>query len=405
MIFFNMIILTNINWFQYRPIRPAAPGNTVSERANAGKLGTTPKQVDPPASILKNSESSKKSRGSFQTGPRPTARFVSPHESENDTAPSSPTSQVVIQPPSPVAQDTKLEKKTPILSGKKRAVFVASGRGKRPVAVRRQSSQSSTDSAARSIEAQLQSSADRTPPQFNDLARGKQRAPISSQDNSSSSSGVVERRARSGKKLELKHSSPRRPVLGNRKTSRDDASEAGPSGQARSSSKPLAAPEELTPEEIDELELQRQLLAEANARVKQPQQSFLEGNLALTENEHQASLRNISDGAAQSLLQRYSAVSSPEVSTTESRDANDKAINISRGDENQKLEASDRPSQNGLFSKRPVQSLTSTSIPESLGGLSRTKSQLTLLLEKDKATTERNQRSSSSIDLKGKRKA
>jgi hypothetical protein len=116
-------------------------------------------------------------------------------------------------------------------------------------------------------------------------------------------------------------------------------------------------------------------------------------------------LRNISDEVEQSLRQRSSAALGPEVGNIEPRKANDKAINVPKSRDNQDPHAPDKPTQNGLFSKRPVQSVTSASIPESFGGLSRTKSQLTLLLEKDKAATEKNQRSSSSIDLKGKRKA
>jgi hypothetical protein len=44
----------------------------------------------------------KKSRGPSSTGPRPTARFISPHDSENEDDNSvSPNSHVVVQPPSP----------------------------------------------------------------------------------------------------------------------------------------------------------------------------------------------------------------------------------------------------------------------------------------------------------------
>lgn len=93
----------------------------------------------------------KKSRGPSTGGPRPTARFISPHDSEDEgPSPISPNSHVVVQPPSPdpESQTHKADKKSSA-SGNgngKRQGFVASKK-KRPAIVRRKSSQSSNENA------------------------------------------------------------------------------------------------------------------------------------------------------------------------------------------------------------------------------------------------------------------
>lgn len=93
----------------------------------------------------------KKSRGPSTTGPRPTARFISPHESEDDPgSPACENTHVVVQPPSPDRAQAKPEKK--VTSGKKARGYVTAPAVKRPVIFRRKSSQSSTESPARSVE-------------------------------------------------------------------------------------------------------------------------------------------------------------------------------------------------------------------------------------------------------------
>jgi hypothetical protein len=127
-----------------------------SRNGNEPNLSLKSPVVMPPP-ILK-----KPSRGPSTTGPRPTARFISPHESENEAEPTSPggsNSNIVVQPPSPGIKNAKGEKKTSS-SGKKKAGFVAAGpsKKKRPVMVRRQNSQSSADSIKTTDNVRLPSS-------------------------------------------------------------------------------------------------------------------------------------------------------------------------------------------------------------------------------------------------------
>ncbi|KAM0143074.1 hypothetical protein ACHAO1_000913 [Botrytis cinerea] len=112
----------------------------------------TPAPMPPP--ILK------KTRGPSANGPRPTARFISPPASEDESG-STSTNKGVVQSPSPILEhaapiEEKIEKEKvdrklmPAPASKK---FVASAsKKKRPIVVRRQSSQtsqSSNDSSAR----------------------------------------------------------------------------------------------------------------------------------------------------------------------------------------------------------------------------------------------------------------
>ncbi|RFU32407.1 hypothetical protein B7463_g3920, partial [Scytalidium lignicola] len=145
----------------------------------------------------------KKSRGPSSSGPRPTARFISPHESQDEPEPSSshsPSSHVVARPHSPQNVAHPERKRSSTKSNKKKGqVTVASTTAskKRPVIMRRQGSQnshSSTDSSTRPSEAPHLdtdlSSAGRSPPNFAELSAATRRKPASSrvQDDVPSSS-------------------------------------------------------------------------------------------------------------------------------------------------------------------------------------------------------------------------
>ncbi|APA11006.1 hypothetical protein SS1G_03292 [Sclerotinia sclerotiorum 1980 UF-70] len=139
-------------------IGKTASTTSVARARNESRPRTTPTSVAKtsapmPPPILK------KTRGPSGNGPRPTARFISPAASEDESG--SANKQVVVQsPPPPLEQtstiDEKIEKEKvdkklmPAPASKK---FVASAaKKKRPVVVRRQSSQtsqSSNDSSAR----------------------------------------------------------------------------------------------------------------------------------------------------------------------------------------------------------------------------------------------------------------
>jgi hypothetical protein len=62
----------------------------------------------------------KKNRGSSSTGPRPTARFISPHSSEDEdpdgisSTNNSPGAQFVVRPPTPESQSSRLDRKNDV---------------------------------------------------------------------------------------------------------------------------------------------------------------------------------------------------------------------------------------------------------------------------------------------------
>jgi hypothetical protein len=117
----------------------------------------------------------KKTRGPSTSGPRPTARFVSPPESEDEADPSSSvstnsqTNSRVVEPPSADSQNAKSDRKASPSLGKKKGGFVVASRKKRHAIVRRQSSQTSQSSseAGQSI-ATVQSSPEKAPPTFSE---------------------------------------------------------------------------------------------------------------------------------------------------------------------------------------------------------------------------------------------
>lgn len=139
-------------------IGKTASSTSVARARNESRPGTTPTSVTRtpapmPPPILK------KTRGPSGNGPRPTARFISPPVSEDESG--NTNKHVVVQSPSPPPEQTStIDEKTerekadrklmPAPTSKK---FVATAsKKKRPVVVRRQSSQtsqSSNDSSAR----------------------------------------------------------------------------------------------------------------------------------------------------------------------------------------------------------------------------------------------------------------
>ncbi|KAK2624093.1 hypothetical protein QTJ16_006727 [Diplocarpon rosae] len=224
----------------------------------------------------------KKTRGPSTSGPRPTARFISPHESEHEghTSSISPNSHVVVQPPSPDLRDAKPEKKGGGTSSKKKPGFSASKK-KRPVIVRRQSSQtsqSSVENAARDAEAQAatgaRSSLEAPPAKIQSRFQEKfSLSPEKSVKNQST-------KKRAG---DSKRTSPRKPSLSKASSVKSrvrpsqlygvavSTGDPGPSTQSGRIQKKPEHPIEkvqLVPEKGEELEMQRILLAEANARAQ-----------------------------------------------------------------------------------------------------------------------------------------
>lgn len=165
------------------------------------------------------------------------------------------------------------------------------------------------------------------------------------------------------------------------------------------------APEALTPEELDELEIQRLLLAEANARVEKQSKHDLQATLpsANKAGPIRKGSNGMLDPAGAGRLAQTRNKSAPSfaptfVDASGQLELGDKSV-VRKQDRGRGRDLNDYTPRDDMFSKRSVQPITSTSVPDSSGSMSRSKSQLTLLLEKDRAKSIDN-----SSDKKGKRK-
>ena len=294
-----------------------------------------------------------------------------------------------------------------------------------------QTSQSSTDSPAKADTTQsaapLQSSSDRTPPTFPEPSqgKGKQRAQSKFQENfspSSERSRTQSPKSRSGK-------SPRKSTSGSRRASgevsekglQEAASTDGP-GPSISKLGPVennqGPPPELTEEDIEELEVQRLLLEEANARVQKKYPASSQHDPSQQNEGDQTSrtaFESRSDGqhdpAALAVLRglpkeaKTCASAAPTLTdATGQLDLGKAATSVPKntfGSTNQLDEGKGRDPEDiqpaGMFAKRPVQSVATASVPDSMGSLARSKSQLTMLLERDRA----NSKEKKSKDEKG----
>ena len=330
-----------------------------------------------------------------------------------------------MQPPSPDSQASRTDKKA--TSGKKKSSYVASAgvKKKRPVIVRRQSSQtsqSSTESAARASEAAksaavIQSSVERTPPTISEQpqARSKQPGESRFQENfspaseRSPSSALSPRKRHSGKAGNFRRASPRKPASVARqgeipqKGTGEEAlfGEPGPSNRPRLVENPQTTVGDLSPEELEELELQRMLLEAANTRINKEREDDLPDSTPGFQILH-SSLRSKSDGRNESegmsglrLLQHDTkgtvslaptlTAATGQLDLGEAGAAPQTAPSATAG--KGKGRDHDEQRRAEMFAKRPVQPITGSmaaSVPDSSGSLSRSKSQLTLLLEKDR---------------------
>lgn len=314
-----------------------------------------------------------------------------------------------MQPPSPDSQTSRTDKKA--TTGKKKGGFVASTtvKKKRPVIVKRQSSQtsqSSTEGAAKPSEAArsaaaIQSSVERTPPTTSEqsqvrsqqLAESRFRENFPPATETSSSSDLSPRKRHSGKVGDRK----RKPILAAQRVQAEtpqqgtgDAAlfgEPGPSTGLRSIENRQTLLGDVSPEELEE----------ANARVNKAGSTPNLGFQIL-----HSSLRSKSDGKHESeglsglrLLQHDAKSTASLVPTltaaTGQLDLGDTgevvqftpSSTVGKG----KARDPDGKRRAEMFAKRPVQpitGITAASGPDSSGSLSRSKSQLTLLLEKDR---------------------
>ncbi|PVH76289.1 hypothetical protein DL98DRAFT_295136 [Cadophora sp. DSE1049] len=401
--------------------RSSGPSTSSGTTTTASSVSRAPAPIPHP--ILK------KTRGPSTGGPRPTARFISPHESEQEgeqNSSISPNSHVVVQPPSPDPRDGKADKKTGT-PGRKKTGFSASTKKKRPVIVRRQSSQtsqSSADAAAKEAEATQAAAGARSsldgPP-----AKTQSRF----QENFTPSPDRSAGSQLSKKKFaDTKRSSPRKSSGGKARAASSKATqEVAPSGEPGPSVQPGPSSqlqrvenlqeeeekEELTPEELEELELQRIILAEANARLQRNAKGTAERASGAEPERPQTRLpkspRSKSAGTpelpgvdamrlvqhdskgvpslAPTLADAAGQVQLGELGTDAPRSPS--KISPSTREPKGKGRATEESEQDDMFAKRPVQPVKPAPVADSL---SRSKSQLTLLLKQDKEKNNRNEK-------------
>lgn len=369
----------------------------------------------------------KKAKGQTASGPRPTARFISPHSSEDDVAPESSSdpngsSHVTVRPPTPEAKPS-ISKSSAIISDgiagprKKGHVATTAGHKRRPGIVRRNTPQTVTDAGVRGIQG-----ASETVPARNDaLRRSRQESsedsngPIRRQSRSklqenfsSSTENKVEKTAskkpRSTKSKLSKQSSTSTSTSDLGPTNKRDPNgkqrlphaDAGPSRERRaqgSTEVGVSAKADLDDEELQELKLQEALLAQANARL----------GTAKYKDQSQAEI-SLDTGLRSEDIELNKSKSSQKRPVGEIQDVNKISVSplqpiarsglVMTDEDSGVLEAGkgkERSGESNFFAKRPIQPVSAASslladpsIPSS-ASLGRSKSQLTLLLEQDRA--------------------
>lgn len=411
--------------------QPAASSTTaLGKQLGANTSSSSREQVPMPHPILK------KTRGPSHSGPKPTTRFVLPDDEEDTSSDNmeSPNAHVVVVPPSapsspPESQVPHAKRTASFTANRKKPTFTAHKK-KRPVMVKRHSSASSTDSSARVSDASqfsaMVSSADQTPPSF--AAQSRMRPQSRFQENFSPSSGPSPKKPEPPRSNGTKHVSPRK-LNGTTKRGKNAADEVVSSRPASHGNTARSAagsngniglstaghrhnPVELNPSAA-EIEQQRALLEEANARVEIRNQQAIK----LIEQSHAAAqakaARRSSGGGGSShaydLLSHKSksmstvslapTLASPTGqldlgglgdSTFESSSLSSRPSSPVKADKGKGRDPEDLR-RTAMFIKRQVtpQAAVSGSLPATPepqpGELSRSKSQLTLLLEKDRA--------------------
>jgi hypothetical protein len=307
---------------------------------------------------------------------------------------SSPNSHVVVQPPSPDSHSSKTDKKATGPGGakKKGRVVASTAAKKRPVMTRRQSSQSSTDSAKVEAHNANRSSAERTPPTFSEVFHSKERAPSRFHENLSPDHLATPPRKRpSSKSADIKSTSPRKP---DRKGSGESAPGTIAQGEVRPSPDLRSIDKKQISQEVSEgeLELQRTLLEEAHSRVTKS--SRASSQQVPNRNEDlralQPGLTTSSDGAHDQDMSGIRLKSAASLAPTLA----DATGELGLGDFATPLPrvtgAQDRKKGKGrdsddMFAKRPVPPVSGVAAaPTPEGALAKSKSQLTLLLQKDR---------------------
>jgi hypothetical protein len=301
------------------------------------------------------------------------------------------------------------------VGAKKKSSFVASSsaKKKRPVIVRRQSSQSSTDSPnpPGSIQPTMQKTSPSSSTSEQSKVRGKQPVPSKFQENfspSNRSHPSTTQKDRSSKTSDSKRSSPRKPSVqkGQDSNSQDvprDGTETGPSKRLHVAENSQNEEEELTSSEVEQVEIQNTLLEQANPSIKKvlqvtPLVQPASTDRVRVQRNPPGSTPSQKDGGEDrgGILSRKvkSATSLAPTLTTATGHldlenaavdkSNVSAVPPSTASRGKGKDKSADDLQREMFTKRQVQPTTAAD-SEPIGSLSRSKSQLTLLLEKDRA--------------------
>ncbi|CZS91793.1 uncharacterized protein RAG0_02326 [Rhynchosporium agropyri] len=364
----------------------------------------------------------KKTRGPSTSGLRPTARFISPHESEHEDyqdSSVSPNSHVVVQPPSPDARDGKSDRKA-TSTARRKTGFSASTKAtkkKRPVIVRRQSSQnsqSSADTATREAEPAHVASAGPTSldvPPARVVSRFQEN--FTPSPEKSTSSHMPKKKRTPDSKRSSSRKSPN--GKGRATSSKAEASvsngDPGPSSQLRrvENLQEEEEMEELTPEELGELELQRIMLAEANARFHR--KKALEGSSEAGERQTSSEMpRSKSLGTLETSgvdamrLVQHDPKGTPSLASTLTDATGQLAfgevgtgvprspsnyVPLTREQKGKGRAVKEETIPVDVFAKRQILPSQPALMEDNL---SRSKSQLTLLLKKDKEKSTRNEK-------------
>ncbi|KAH8816884.1 hypothetical protein F5884DRAFT_238253 [Xylogone sp. PMI_703] len=415
---------------------PGASSSTILQQPSPTRRSTASSSVAskgttaPPHPILK------KSRGPSSSGPRPTARFISPHESQDEpepeqepepNSPPSPGPNVMARPPSPpVLASEKKRLPTKPVGKKKGQVFVASAAAskKRPVLMRRQGSQnshSSTDSATKPPEtAQVDanpSQAACSPPNTTEPAvavRGKQ-APSRVQE-----APKISRRSSGTVPSAKKHSTgtnavtKRHPQAGNAQGSRLAEQESWVEVSHESQLTEHQSEQSTTtsehnnnssnvkrPQQNEGPQSQRTVSQEAPRPNNVAKEDIKEDKLPPSSTSHRLAVRHphrqMSDGdriqSGASKRPSIRETRSASTLTPAPRESSREATVTSKKGKEKEVE---QPRQAEMFAKRPVPPVADKATPKPTfsGPLTKSKSQLTLLLEEDRAKSGKQESSS-----------
>lgn len=232
--------------------------------------------------------------------------------------------------------------------------------------------------------------------------RSKHSVPSKSQENfspsnRSSATSSTQKHRGAAKASDSKRNLPHNPSEKGLKPKRQESADAGPSNRLRPAEYKQDEVEDLTSSELEQLEIQRTLLEQANSSTEKPPRSPSNDQAQLQQKPVKSKSdndRSRDTGGLRMLPHNSKCPTSaaPTLTTANGQlDLKDPTVNKS-GPNSVSTSSSiiDKGKGRGsddtqrTFTKRPVQPIAQAE-SEPTGSLSRSKSQLTLLLEKDRS--------------------